>query len=170
MYNFALGGREARRQPYQPEAGLAPVLQEDQLGALAETLRSKFRQKVTFCRNLLLSVSRLTSRPCSFLGIFHFVHAARSSCQKPPNASSRESTPVTSQAFLYKTSCRKQVDAKPYVLLQWMYTTAATHKAWHGHTCNEGTHAGTLHRVQRKCRVTSSWSIQLKCKLYDQEA
>ena len=124
----------------------------------------------TFCRNLLLSVSRLTSRPCPFLGIFHFVHAARSSCQEPPNASSRESTPVTSQAFLYKTSCRKQVDAKPYVLLQWMYTTAATHKAWHGLTCNEGTHAGTLHRVRRKCRVTSSWSIQLKCKLYDQEA
>ena len=49
----------------------------------------------TFCRNLLLSVCRGTSRPCSFLGIFQTEHAARTSCQPPPSTSSKESTPVT---------------------------------------------------------------------------
>ena len=48
-----------------------------------------------FSRNFAFSFSRLNSRPSSFLGIFHFVHAARSSRRVPPNASSKESTPVT---------------------------------------------------------------------------
>ena len=60
----------------------------------------------------------------------------------PPKYARATRTLPSQVAKPQTATCRKQVDTKPYVCLQWMYTTtAATHTAWHGLTCNEGTHA-----------------------------